>query len=51
MDEVYRSLLEAGWKMTEIDNSDFYDLLRLLNKEEEPEVADENDQSAFSFLP
>lgn len=40
-----------GWKMTEIDDADIYDLLRLLNKEKEPEKADESDNSAFSFLP
>lgn len=38
--------------MTEIDDADIYDLLRLMNKEKQTEeVADKNDKSAFNFLP
>lgn len=37
--------------MPEIDDSDIFDLIKLLNKEAEPKVADDKDQSAFNFLP
>ena len=43
--------MSDGWKMTEIDDADIYDLLRLLNTEKEPEQVDIDDNSAFSFLP
>lgn len=51
MDKFYKNLLDAGWKMTDIDNSDIYDLIRLFNKEKETGVADKSDVSAFNFLP
>lgn len=50
MDNIYRSLMEEGWKITEIDDADIYDLLRLL-AEEKKEIVDEEDKSAFNFLP
>ncbi len=30
IDVIYQDLLEAGWKMTEIDNTEIFELLRIL---------------------
>ncbi|MDW4052642.1 hypothetical protein QI258_06470 [Staphylococcus saprophyticus] len=30
IDVIYQELLEAGWKMTEIDNTEIFELLRIL---------------------
>ncbi|WP_142920324.1 hypothetical protein [Staphylococcus gallinarum] len=37
VDIIYQDLLEAGWKMTDIDNTEIFELIRILqlkNKKE-----------------
>ncbi|WP_267895087.1 UPF0158 family protein [Staphylococcus pasteuri] len=31
LDTLYKELMENGWKMPEIDNTDIYQLLRIMN--------------------
>ena len=30
VDIIYQDLLEAGWKMTDIDNTEIFELIRIL---------------------
>lgn len=34
---VYQDLLEAGWKMSEIDDAEIFEMLRILNNKNKKE--------------
>lgn len=38
INEIYSTLLEQGWKMTEIDNMDIYHYLEVLAEKNKPRV-------------
>ncbi|UVD90819.1 MAG: UPF0158 family protein [Staphylococcus haemolyticus] len=38
LDTLYKELMENGWKMPEIDNTDIYQLLRIMNNKKKSKV-------------
>ncbi|MEN4428523.1 MULTISPECIES: UPF0158 family protein [Staphylococcus] len=38
LDTLYKELMENGWKMPEIDNTDIYQLLRIMNDKKDAKV-------------
>ncbi|MDW4460817.1 hypothetical protein QI042_10280 [Staphylococcus saprophyticus] len=38
IDIIYQDLLDAGWKMSEIDNTEIFELLRILHAKNKNKV-------------
>lgn len=50
LDKLYRQLLSNGWKMNDIDEADIYDLIRLLNDDDEEVKVERKESMLEAFM-
>ena len=50
LDDIYRELLKQGWKFNEIDDTDIYELLRLINKNENETKVEKKESMLEAFM-